>query len=91
MKALIRVFTTIFFLGLSFNSMAFGDQLLEVDSLDSEQRSQQLTVDVGISCSSKDGSTDCFCAKGCRRTESTCDCTANFRDNEGTQLFESLE
>lgn len=31
----------------------------------------------GVSCSSKDGSQDCFCPGGCRRTQTSCDCTAN--------------
>ncbi len=31
-----------------------------------------------MSCSSRDGSTDCFCGtKGCRRTKTSCDCTSN--------------
>ncbi len=31
-------------------------------------------VVAAISCSSKDRTTDCFCPKGCYRTQTTCTC-----------------
>ena len=95
MKTLIHIFTTAIFLALSFNTVAFETETPGTVNLVSEwinegsvKKLQQMpSGGLGVSCSSRDGTIDCFCDGGCWRREDSCGCTANVIGIENDELL----
>ncbi len=76
MKTLLQIFATALFLTLSFNTVAYETETSNTINLESEwvdtdsveELQRRPSGGLGVSCSSKDGTVDCFCDGGCRHT-----------------------
>ncbi len=64
------------FISLIFDKVHSDEYTSATDIVSSSLHESGITPILRVSCSSRDGSVDCFCAAGqfCRRTETDCEC-----------------